>query len=356
MNQATSLSQANPSMTETQEATSANMASITSLDDYLSCVQIVMVNTTLPANIGSAARAMHTMGLSRLTVVDPKLPIDDSSISCAAGGISVLENALVVDTLPEALQSCQLVLAASSRSRHLPRPVITPDEAASIMIGFIDQQRAVATRSDATSLMAKPSIAILFGREDRGLKNEELALADFHIQIPANPEYPVLNVAAAVQVIASFIYAKICTHVSTSSPSSMQGLSDSGLSFNPSLSPSLKLSAQDKANGVLASTDPVVEHQLLVTLRQAWDEPAATHAQTQHLTERLTELMISLGLADAKQLRALPQRLSRLTSRLQLDQKEYQLLSAVVAKLLQSQERLATSATQAKSNKKPPTP
>ncbi|MDO5769907.1 MAG: TrmH family RNA methyltransferase [Psychrobacter sp.] len=331
-----------------------------SLDSYLSCVQVVMVNTTLPANIGSAARAMHTMGLSRLTVVDPKLPIDDSSISCAAGGISVLDQAQVVDTLPKALESCQLVFAASSRSRHLPRPVITPEEAALIMIGFIDQQRAVATRSDATSLMAKPSIAILFGREDRGLTNEELALADFHIQIPANPEYPVLNVAAAVQVIASFIYAKICTHVSTSSPSSMQGLSDSGLSFNPSLNPSLspsfKLSAQDKANGVLASTDPVVEHQLLVTLRQAWDEPAATHAQTQHLTERLTELMISLGLADAKQLRALPQRLSRLTSRLQLDQKEYQLLSAVVAKLLQSQERLATSATQAKSNKKPPTP
>ena len=68
------------------------------VNDYLSCLQIVMVNTTLPANIGSAARAMHTMGLSRLTVVDPKLPIDETSVSHAAGGSELLTSATITPT------------------------------------------------------------------------------------------------------------------------------------------------------------------------------------------------------------------------------------------------------------------
>lgn len=95
------------------------------VSDYLSCVQIVMVNTTLPANIGSAARAMHTMGLSRLTVIDPKLPIDETSVSHAAGGSDLLSSATIAPTLESAIADCQLVFAASSRSRHLPRPVVT---------------------------------------------------------------------------------------------------------------------------------------------------------------------------------------------------------------------------------------
>ncbi|MCG3862382.1 RNA methyltransferase, partial [Psychrobacter sp. Ps5] len=100
------------------------------VSDYLSSLQIVMVNTTLPANIGSAARAMHTMGLSRLTVVDPKLPIDEISVSHAAGGSELLMSATITPTLESAIADCQLVFAASSRSRHMPRPVVTPTQAA----------------------------------------------------------------------------------------------------------------------------------------------------------------------------------------------------------------------------------
>ena len=185
---------------------------VRTVNDYLDCLQVIMVNTTLPANIGSAARAMHTMGLSRLTVVDPKLPIDETSVSHAAGGSELLSSAVIAPTLESAIADCQLVFAASSRSRHMPRPVVTPTQAAKIMFDFIDAQAALSaddsnvdTSSAATS--SKPNIAILFGREDRGLTNEELAYADYHIQIDANPAYPVLNVASAVQVIASFIFA-----------------------------------------------------------------------------------------------------------------------------------------------------
>ena len=273
------------------------------VSDYLSCVQIVMVNTTLPANIGSAARAMHTMGLSRLTVVDPKLPIDETSVSHAAGGSELLSSALIAPTLESAIADCQLVFAASSRSRHLPRPVVTPTQAAKIMFDFIDKQSASSsadTLSAATT--SKPNIAILFGREDRGLTNEELAYADYHIQIDANPAYPVLNVASAVQVIASFIFAYAQSHTQTADSL------DSALS---------------------TTTQPMLD----VHLRQQWDEPAITQQQLQQLTERTTELMAQRGLADSENLKSLPSRLSRLGSRLQLDQKEYQLLSALIAKL-----------------------
>lgn len=265
------------------------------VEDYLTCLQVVMVNTTLPANIGSAARAMHTMGLSRLTVVDPKLPIDDTSESHAAGGIEVLSSATIVPTLETAIDDCQLVFAASSRSRHLPRPVVTPTQAAKIMFDFIDAQSA--------HLTGQPNIAILFGREDRGLTNEELAYADYHIQIDANPAYPVLNVASAVQVIASFIFAYAQAHLKDS----------------------------DENN-----KDTISHPMLDVHLRQQWDEPAITHQQLQQLTQRTTELMIQRGLADSDHLKSLPSRLSRLGSRVQLDQKEYQLLSALIAKLLKS--------------------
>ena len=278
---------------------------VPNVSNYLSCVQVVMVNTTLPANIGSAARAMHTMGLSRLTVVDPKLPIDDTSVSHAAGGSDLLSSAIIAPTLESAIADCQLVFAASSRSRHLPRPVVTPTQAAKIMLDFIDKQSTIDGHDSNTA----PNIAILFGREDRGLTNEELAYADYHIQIDANPAYPVLNVASAVQVIASFIYAYAQTHIQ----------------------------ADNEVNDIAQVTDNLetTEQGMLNTyVRQQWDEPAITQQQLQLLTERTTALMVQRKLADSENLKSLPSRLSRLGSRIQLDQKEYQLLSALLAKLL----------------------
>ncbi|KAA0922578.1 TrmJ/YjtD family RNA methyltransferase [Psychrobacter sp. ANT_H56B] len=288
-------------------APSSLATAVPNVSNYLSCVQVVMVNTTLPANIGSAARAMHTMGLSRLTVVDPKLPIDDTSVSHAAGGSDLLSSAIIAPTLESAIADCQLVFAASSRSRHLPRPVVTPTQAAKIMLDFIDKQSTIDGHDSNTA----PNIAILFGREDRGLTNEELAYADYHVQIDANPAYPVLNVASAVQVIASFIYAYAQTHIQ----------------------------ADSEVNDIAQVTDNLetLEQGMLNTyVRQQWDEPAITQQQLQLLTERTTALMVQRKLADSENLKSLPSRLSRLGSRIQLDQKEYQLLSALLAKLLKN--------------------
>ncbi len=256
----------------------------------LASIRIIMIGTTLPANIGSAARAMHTMGLSDLVVVNPRLPIDDTSIANAAGATSVLDSARIVNDLNEALSDCHLVFAASARVRHMPRPVITPNMAAELMMNFY---QAHNNPDEQTT----PKIAILFGREDRGLTNDELSLADYHIQIPANPEYPVLNVAAAIQVIGAFIYDALSNNASKSEDNSPQ------------------------------------THQIDLNIRQDWDEPAITHAQQGSLNSSLIDLLVKLNLADDQDLKHLPTRLSRLTSRVQLDQKEFALLRALIAKI-----------------------
>lgn len=266
----------------------------------LTNIRMVMIGTTLPANIGSAARAMHTMGLEDLAVVNPRLPIDDSSFANAAGACSVLENTKIVTNTNDALADCSLVFAASARSRQMPRPVVTPDLAAKIMQDHLDK----ITKTGQT-----PKVAILFGREDRGLTNEELALAHYHIQIPANPTYPVLNVASAMQVIAANIYAVF-----------------SGAYWQT-----------DQLEHILNTkqTQGVKQtwHQLPIYIRSQWDEPAITQEQAQSLDACVIKLLKKLQLAKDDQLKHLPSRLSRLSGRLQLDQKEYALIRALLAKL-----------------------
>lgn len=255
-----------------------------------------MVGTTLPANIGSAARAMYTMGLTNLVVVNPRLPIDDTSYANSAGAKSVLDNACIVETLAEALAECSLVLACSARSRHLPRPIITPEQSATLIDHFLHNVPTLQKTDTLNTTPTKPTVAIVFGREDRGLTNEELALADHHVQIPANPDYPVLNVASAIQVISATIFAHF-----------------------------------DKKCQLTAPNTP--KNALSLITRTDWDEPAISHAQKEALQANLTTLLVRLNLARDNELKDLPSRLSRLTSRLQLDQKEYALLQALMAKL-----------------------
>ena len=277
----------------------------TLLSQRLKNIKIVMVNTTLPANIGSAARAMLTMGLTDLVVVDPKLPIDEDSMAHAAGAKSVLANCTVVDSLEEALADCHLVFAASSRQRHIPRPVVNPNEAADIILDRpIDETK----------------IAILFGREDRGLTNQELALADYHIQIDANPEYPVLNVASAIQVIASFLYSRFLQY----DLKAANALTQEGHS-------------QETHNQETTATELTDnDNQIEVRQRQSWDMPAINQQQKNQLQTRIIELMQRLELVETTEtdkLRELPSRLSRLLSRLQLDQKEFEIVSSIIAKI-----------------------
>lgn len=154
----------------------------------LNNIRIVLVETSHNGNIGSAARAMKTMGLTHLYLVAPKQPIDTQAIALAAGADDVVENAVIVDSLEQAIADCSLVIGTSARLRHLQSTLLEPRECAEKVI-----EQLVSTKSG--------QISIIFGRERIGLTNEELLKCHYHLTIPANPDYSSLNLAMAVQLV-----------------------------------------------------------------------------------------------------------------------------------------------------------
>ncbi len=155
-------------------------------NSLLDSVRIVLVNTSDCRNIGSAARAMKTMGLKNLVLVDPIEMPNGQAQALAAGATDVLADLTVVDTLEEAVKDCGLVVGTSARSRTLPWPMLEPRSCGKKMIEEAPEY----------------PVALVFGRESSGLTNDELQLCHFHVQIPANPEYSSLNLAMAVQTLS----------------------------------------------------------------------------------------------------------------------------------------------------------
>jgi len=149
-------------------------------------INIVLSHTSHPGNIGATARAMKTMGLSKLVLVNPKhFPSAEATVR-ASRADDVLQSAKVVDTLDEALADCHIIIGSSSRSRHLDMPVLTARELAEKLAQEYKQQE----------------VALLFGTENSGLTNEEVSRCHYHVYIPANPQYSSLNLASAVQLIS----------------------------------------------------------------------------------------------------------------------------------------------------------
>lgn len=148
-------------------------------------IRVVLSHTSHPGNIGAAARAMKTMGLSRLVLVNPKIFPDAQAEARAAGATDVLASARVVPSLSEALAGTVLAVAMSARRRELAVPALWAREAAAELVA------ATATGE----------VALVFGNETAGLSNEELLQCRRWAMIPVNPAFGSLNVAAAVQVM-----------------------------------------------------------------------------------------------------------------------------------------------------------
>ena len=154
-------------------------------------VQIVLVETSHPGNIGSVARAMKNMGLSNLCLINPKKFPHQEATALAGNATDVLDNAKIFTSIQEAVKHSKVIYATSARDRTIEWPTLSARDAASEMQELIDNEIEVS---------------ILFGREDRGLTNEELQLANKHLIIPANPDYPVLNIAMSTQVVCYELY------------------------------------------------------------------------------------------------------------------------------------------------------
>ncbi len=226
-------------------------------------IRIVLIETSHPGNIGSAARAMKTMGLKHLYLVQPKLFPHPKANEMAASALDVVENAIVVNQLEDAIADCHLVVGTSTRSRTIPWPMLSP-----------------RTLAEKVKHNSNQSTAILFGREQSGLTNEELHHCHFHVQIPSNPEYSSLNLAAAVQVITY----------------------------------ELRL-----ASLAAIQSEPV-----------AWDYPPATAKELESFYTHLEKVLIKLDFLNPKAPRQLMTRLRRLFGRAELDVMEINILRGIL--------------------------
>lgn len=257
--------------------------------------RIILVNTTLPANIGSAARAMKTMGLHDLVLVAPKqFPHADAS-SLASSASDVLAQARVVATLEEAIADCQLVLGASARNRSIGLPQL-------------DARSAGESAEQHSRAGAK--VAFVFGREDRGLTNDELMLCHGHVFIPANPDYGVLNVAAAVQVLA---YEARMAHL-------------------------LARDGEQELTGTYLQrpqpeSDPPGQSSMPMTL-VPWDEALVDGKDMTQFYEHFERTLVAIGFLDTDNPRQIMTRLRRLFGRTRLDRPEYNLLRGFFKRVL----------------------
>ncbi len=228
-------------------------------------IRIVLVEPSHPGNIGGTARAMKTMGLKDLVIVNPKRYPDPQADWRAAGALDVLDAAQVVADVDSAIADCHWVVGTSTRSRKIPWPIAYPKEIAAQIAEQPDEAR----------------IAILFGREDNGLSNEELRRCHYHLQIPASPEYPSLNLAMAVQVVAYELYQ------------------------------------------ALEAVQPMA----------GWDRTLATTAQVEGLIEHLEATLVKADFLDPGNPGQTMTRLRRLFLRVQMDETEVQILRGVVKAL-----------------------
>lgn len=230
-------------------------------------VRIVLVEPSHPGNIGGAARAMKTMGLTSLSLVNPKRFPDPQADWRAAGALDIVEQARVCTSIAEAVQDSVLVAGTSARIRHIPWPMMKSAEFAEFVhtnFGFDD------------------CVSILFGREDNGLTNDELNLCNRHIRIPASEQYESINLAMSVQIVAYDLYCQ-------------------------TLSKELKV--------------PDLEYR---------DTPLATFAEVQDFLEHLQSVLLKIGFSDPDEPRKAEVRLRRLFGRIDMDHTEVQILRGIL--------------------------
>jgi tRNA/rRNA methyltransferase len=150
----------------------------------------VLVETSHPGNVGSAARALKTMGFSRLHLINPKIrgvAKESEAIALASGAVDILETSQESDSLGSAVAGCSLVLGLTSRDREFGPPAL-------------DWESALTLIQETT--VNHGQVALLFGPERTGLDNDHLALCTHRVWLDANPAYPSLNLAQAMMVCA----------------------------------------------------------------------------------------------------------------------------------------------------------
>lgn len=232
----------------------------------LSNFKVVLVETSHPGNIGAVARAMKNMQMNQLRLVNPKFFPHADATARASGADDLLRNATIYPSLQTAIADCQIVLGASARDRTISWPSLTARQCA---------EKWVATGEQT------PNIALVFGRENSGLKNHELDLCHYLLRIPCNTEYSSLNLAAAVQVVCYELFVA---------------------------------SGQEQPNQI----------------GDRGEDPLATAEQMEAFYIHLQQTMADIGFLHPDRSKSLMRRLRRIFNRIQLDTKELDILRGIL--------------------------
>jgi tRNA/rRNA methyltransferase len=238
-------------------------------------LRFVLVETSLPGNIGAAARAMKTMGFSELMLVNPRFPdalTQDDAIAFASGAQDILQSARVVGSIAEALEGCNYAAAVTARLREFSPPVLAPRALAAHL----------AEQSDVRA-------ALVFGNERFGLPNEIVEKCNVLVSIPSNPDYSSLNLAQAVQVLA---YE---ARVAALSDGEINNLAETGIGFR--------------------------------------GEPASL-TQIEGMYAHLEEALLAIHFLNAENPKKLMPRLKRLFARAQLEAEEVNILRGIANQIL----------------------
>lgn len=255
---------------------------VNSTHDYLSNIRVVLVETTHSGNLGACARAMKNMGVTRLYLVNPQSQIDLDALTRSAKAYDLFDKRVVVENLEQAISDCQVVLACSARSRHIPWPVLNANQGA--------KKIAQAAKEDN-------QVAVVFGRESSGLTNDELSMCTAHLSIPCNPDFSSLNLSQAVQVVCYEIFQAL----------------------------SLKDTDESSTWGV------------------KWDHPMASQQQLQNMLVHLEEVMLETEFLDPNNPRQLMTRLQRLFLRTAMDETEVNIFRGLLKSI---QQKLGNKAKQ----------
>lgn len=231
----------------------------------LTHIKIVLVETTHPGNIGAVARAMKNMCLERLCLVAPKTFPCAEATARASGADDVLASAQVFPSLQAAVADSQLVIGCGARNRTISWPEITPRECAEKVVVHEPSQ----------------TVAIVFGRENSGLKNHELDLCHFLLRIPCNSAFSSLNLAAAVQVVCYELFV---------------------------------------ATGI--------KHE--AAIGDKGESPLATAEQMESFYQHLNETLDIIGFLHKDKSKSIMRRLRRIYNRIQLDTKELDILRGIL--------------------------
>lgn len=232
----------------------------------LSNFKVILVETSHPGNIGAVARAMKNMQMNQLRLVNPKFFPHADATARASGADDLLRNAAIHSSLQAAIADCEIVLGASARDRTISWPSLTARQCA---------EKWVATGEQTQN------IALVFGRENSGLKNHELDLCHYLLRIPCNTEYSSLNLAAAVQVVCYELFVA-CGQEQPSR------IGDRG------------------------------------------EDPLATAEQMEAFYLHLQQTMADIGFLHPDRSKSLMRRLRRIFNRVQLDTKELDILRGIL--------------------------